>query len=44
MLIKNEYKEITIQEFGMNSKSKKEVFDLLCNEGDIFISFDRFES
>ena len=40
----NEYEEITINELGVKSKSKKEVYDLLCNEGDIFTSFERFES
>ena len=33
----NEYEEITINELGVKSKSKKEVYDLLCNEGDIYL-------
>ena len=31
------YAEIQISEIGLKSRSKKEEYDLLCNEGDIYL-------
>ena len=31
------YAEIQISELGLKSRSKKELYDLLCNEGDIYL-------
>ena len=33
----NQFAEIQISELSLKSKSKKEVYDLLCNEGSIYL-------